>query len=66
MSQLLLTLGCESMKKPCPYCHLDLKIEEKNTYSLWGWFLLCFGITAKPKRKLIICASCHRVIDELK
>jgi hypothetical protein len=33
-------------------------IEEKPTYSLWGWILLLWGIHAEPTGTQFVCRHC--------
>ncbi|WGL58521.1 hypothetical protein QEJ31_08205 [Pigmentibacter sp. JX0631] len=39
-------------------------ITPKAEYSGFGWFLVTFGITAKPKKIKYYCRKCNEIFDE--
>ncbi len=39
-------------------------VTNQNSYSLWGWMSLYFGVTATPKKVCLVCSVCQEVIAE--
>lgn len=45
-------------------CGVDINDEystEKNSYSLWGWFLWSQGATVVPKKMSLYCKKCSKI-----
>lgn len=48
----------------CGYDRTHHLVDAKGDYTLWGWFLVGMGSSARPKRIRFLCTRCHEVFDE--
>lgn len=42
----------------------SVHVSASSEYSPWGWFLILFGITAKPSSVRFVCSQCRQIIEE--
>ena len=47
---------------PCGHDEKSPFVRPKPQYTLWGWFLLMWGISAKPLRVTYRCDKCGGVV----
>ncbi|MCB1323968.1 MAG: hypothetical protein H7A21_01465 [Spirochaetales bacterium] len=47
----------------CGHNRHSKAVDREAEYSLVGWFLLSFGLTARPKRIKFRCRECGRLFD---
>ena len=50
-----------SFPSSVPFILCPENIKKRGDYSLWGWFLLSFGVTAIPKRIEYRCRVCREL-----